>query len=136
MKYRWFAAATAVLTLASAWSCGGGGGGSSSPTTPTPVTSGPPTITITSNAGARSFSPNPATLGGQMVIFRNTSTEVHRVRLNDGSLDTGDIAPGASSQALLMPTAGTNYHCSLHPTMIGAVSPPNAPPPPCTGEYC
>ena len=71
-----------------------------------------------------------------MVTFRNGDTVVHRVRLNDGSLDTGDIAPGATSQAVLMPMGGTNYHCSLHPSMIGAVSPPNAPPPACVGEYC
>ena len=71
-----------------------------------------------------------------MVTFRNSDSIVHRVRLNDGSLDTGDIAPGNSSQALPMPMAGTNHHCSLHPTMIGAVASPGAPPPPCVGEYC
>ena len=70
-------------------------------------------------------------------MFRNADREVHRVRLNDGTLDTGDIAPGATSQPLMMPLAGTNYHCSLHPSMIGAVGPASGEPPPaCQGEYC
>jgi plastocyanin len=136
MQWRMFPGLAAVLGLVAVCGCGGGGG-SSNPTTPSPTTSGPPTIVITSNNGARSFSPNPASLGGQMVVFRNSDTVVHRVRLNDGTLDTGDIAPGASSTALLMPSAGTNYHCSLHPSMIGAVGPTSgAPPPACQGEYC
>jgi hypothetical protein len=40
-----------------------------------------------------------------MVTFKNSDSVTHRVVLNDGSLDTGNIAPGASSQALLMPQA-------------------------------
>lgn len=126
--------ATAILTLVGAVSCGGGSG---SPTGPSSSPAGPVTITITSNNGTQSFSPNPAAFGGQSVVFRNSDSVVHRVRLNDGSLDTGDIAPGATSQALRMPTAGTNYHCSVHPTMIGAVGPSGgAPPPICVGDYC
>ncbi len=135
MRLRTFTAA-AILVLTSASGCGGGSG-SSSPTAPSPGATGPATISITSNNGARSFTPNPAALGGMMVTFRNSDTVVHRVRLNDGSLDTGDLAPGATSAALLMPTSGTNYHCSLHTTMIGAVGPSGgAPPPTCVGDYC
>jgi plastocyanin len=87
--------------------------------------------------GAQSFSPNPASAGGQMVVFRNADSIPHRVLLNDGSVDTGDIAPGATSRAVRMPDNGTNYHCSLHPTMIGAVNPvAGGPPPMCEGIYC
>jgi plastocyanin len=71
-----------------------------------------------------------------MVVFRNTDTVVHRVRLNDLSLDTGDIAPGATSTAVRMPVAGTNYHCMLHTSMIGAVAATGSAPPRCTGDYC
>jgi plastocyanin len=135
MQRRIVTAAAGVLVLVSAWSCGGGSSGGG-PTSPSPGGTVASTITITSNNGAQSFSPNPAALGGTMVAFRNGDSVVHRVRLNDGTLDTGDIAPGATSQPLLMPMAGTNYHCMLHPTMIGAVAPPGLPPPPCTGDYC
>jgi plastocyanin len=86
--------------------------------------------------GTQAFSPNPASFGGQSVVFKNNDSITHRVVLNDGSVDTGDIAPGATSRAVVMPTAGTNYHCSLHPGMIGAVAGGSGPPPACTGLYC
>ena len=95
------------------------------------------TITIVTQNGAQSFSPNPASAGGQQVVFKNSDTVVHRVVLNDGSIDTGDIAPGASSRVVTMPVAGTNYHCSLHANMIGAVQAASGGgAPPCTGPYC
>ena len=125
---RVLAAAAAGLILSA---CGGGGG--STPSGPNP---GPITITITRQNGAQSFSPNPASAGGQAVVFRNADTVVHRVRLNDGSIDTGNIAPGATSAQVEMPAQGTNYHCSLHPDMIGAVSGTSGAPPPCEGPYC
>jgi len=128
---RALAAAAAIVAGLGASSCGGG---SSSPTTP----SAPNilTITITRQNGAQSFSPNPASAGGEMVVFRNTDSIVHRVQLNDGSIDTGNLAPGATSNAVLMPGSGTNYHCSLHPEMVGAVSGTAGGPPPCEGPYC
>ena len=120
------------IAILAGWSCGGGS--SSPPTTPTPTTL---TILITGQKGAQSFSPNPATAGGQMVVFRNTDTEAHLVRLNDLSVDWGVIAPGATSQPFRMPVEGSNYHCNLHPTMIGSVNPEaGGTPPRCTGEYC
>ena len=138
MRHRMLTGA-AILALATAIGCGGGGYSGSTPTSPSPApvaTGAANTIVITGNSGSRSFTPNPATLGGQLVVFRNSDSVVHRVRLNDGTLDTGDIAPGATSSPLAMPGAGTNYHCTLHPSMIGAVAPPGLPPPPCVGEYC
>ena len=124
--------AAVVVALAGAGGCGGGSGTPSSPSS----SSNPITITIVGERGGQSFSPNPASAGGEMVVFRNNDTVVHRVRLNDLSIDTGDIAPGATSRAVRMPQAGTNYHCFLHLTMVGAVSGATTPPPPCTGLYC
>jgi plastocyanin len=132
-------AAAAVAASLVVSSCGGGGG--SSPTNPSPTPTPTPTpnaltITITSQNGSQSFSPNPASAGGQLVVFRNADTIPHRVQLNDGSIDTGTIAPGATSSAVMMPTAGTHYHCTLHPAMTGAVSGMAGDPPPCVGIYC
>lgn len=120
--------AAVVVALAS---CGGG-----SPTPSGPGPTGPMTITILGERGVQSFSPNPALAAGQTVVFRNNDSVVHRVRLNDLSIDTGDIAPGATSRQVVMPVTGTNYHCFLHPAMIGAVGSAGAEPPPCTGLYC
>lgn len=124
----------AAVVLGSMTAQTGCGGGSSTPSSPAPP--GTTTISIVGERGSQSFSPNPASAAGQMVVFRNTDSVVHRVRLNDLSIDTGDIAPGATSNPVRMPPAGTNYHCSLHPTMIGAVNSGSSPPPPCTGIYC
>ena len=127
---RMLTAAAIVIAAAGALSCGG----SSSPTSPS--TSNVLTITINRQNGAQSFSPNPASAGGEMVVFRNVDSIVHRVQLNDGTIDTGNIAPGGTSAAVLMPASGTNYHCSIHPDMIGAVNGTTGGPPPCQGPYC
>jgi len=117
------------------WRCGGGG--SSSPTGPSQTTTGAATININGQNGTQAFAPNPASLGGQSVVFKNNDSTAHRIVLNDGTMDTGDIAPGATSRSVTMPGAGTNYHCTIHPGMIGSVNPASGgAPPPCEGAYC
>ena len=111
-------------------------GGYNNPNPTTPGATGPITITIVGERGAQSFTPNPASAAGQLVVFKNNDTIVHRVLLNDANIDTGDIAPGATSRAVAMPAAGTNYHCTVHPAMVGAVGGSTTPPPTCTGQYC
>ena len=124
-------AAAAAAVLVGVYACGGSYNSPNEPA-PTAVV----TIGIVGERGAQSFSPNPATAAGRRVVFKNNDSVVHRVQLNDLSIDTGDIQPGATSREVTMPATGTNYHCFLHPTMIGAVGAPAAPPPACTGQYC
>ena len=131
----------ALLTVAvAAAGCGGGGG--DSPTTPTSPSPGGSTSTVTINivatSGAQSYNPNPAMqTQGVTVAWRNSDGVIHRIVANDGSFDTGDLAPGVTSRALSVSAAGVNYHCSLHPEMIGAIgSTQGQGPPPCTGQYC
>jgi plastocyanin len=120
----------------------GCGSGYDSPTAPdgggqTPPPSGASTVAIVGDRGAQSFNPNPVTLGsGRMVSWRNSDGTVHRIVANDGSFDTGNIAAGATSGAITLSTDGANYHCSLHPGMIGAISAASGVPPPCMGQYC
>ena len=116
------AAAMAALTLGAA-ACSGGYG-TSSPTSPS--NDQPPTgaviIDVVGINGARSFSPNPATVPtGQTVVWRNIDTTTHRVVLNDGRLDTGNIPPGSVSAPMTLGAPG-GYHCSIHPEMIGTIS--------------
>jgi plastocyanin len=127
MQFRVFVVSvTCSLPLA----CGGG----STPSSPSSQT---PTINIVGQTGAQAFTPNPAQFGGQMVVFRNSHVVTHRVVLNDGTVDTGDIPPGGTSRPVMMPAGGTNYHCAIHPGMIGAVNTQSgAPPPACEGEFC
>ena len=136
IRLRMYGVAAAIVALSA---CGGGGsygGSSSTPTSPSTTGGNVVTITIRGQNGTQSFSPNPASAGGQMVVFRNADTTTHRVVLNDGTIDTGNIAPGATSQAVQMPADGTNYHCSLHAGMVGAVAATSGDAPPCTGAYC
>ena len=119
--------ATLSVAVASA-GCGG-----SSTTSPSGSI---PTITITGQTSPF-FTPNPAAFGGQSVVFKNADSITHHVVLNDGTLDTGDIAPGATSAPVVMPGAGTNYHCAIHPGMIGAVAASGGGgAPACEGQYC
>ena len=94
--------------------------------TPTPAPTPPSVVTINVVGvnGAQSFAPNPATLpAGQMVVWHNIDSIVHRVVLNDGSLDTANLAPGASSQPMSINTGSGPYHCSIHPSMVGTIVP-------------
>jgi plastocyanin len=137
-----FAAGAGVLTaLALSIGCGGGGGGGngggnpSGPSNP-PAPSGA-TITIVGSAGAQAFNPNPAGMpSARSVTWRNDDNEVHRIVANDNSFDTGNIAPGATSSAVTLPANGVRYHCTLHPTMVGAVNDTAGTTPPCSGLYC
>ena len=124
----WKFATASVLTLGlGMWGCSGGGyssGSPDNPAAPTPATSNEVvTIDVVAINGAQSFSPNPATLpAGQMVVWRNVNNTTHRVVLNDRSVDTGDLAPGTSSRPMAIGAAGAEYHCSIHPEMIGSIN--------------
>ena len=115
------AASMAAMVLGS-FACGGYDG--SSPASPSG--SAPPAGAIVINVigvnGSQSFSPNPATVpAGQAVVWHNVDAIVHRVVLNAGQLDTGNIGPGAFSEAMTLGTPGP-YHCSIHPAMVGTIT--------------
>jgi plastocyanin len=130
---RVFVASMMVAFSLGAWGCGSSTYPSGNPTTPTPTptptatptptpATGVVTINVVRENGAQSFSPNPATLpAGQMVVWHNIDSVTHRVVLNNGSLDTGDLASGASSQPMSINTGSGPYHCSIHPSMVGTI---------------
>ncbi|HTL00816.1 MAG TPA: hypothetical protein VL243_01260 [Vicinamibacterales bacterium] len=134
-----------ILAAAALWAvgCGGGGGGAySAPTTPSPAptttpstgstTSANVTIAITGSAGNTAFSPNPApAAAGQNVAFKNNDGTVHHLVADNGTWDSGNIAPGASSGTLsVTSTNALTFHCTIHPTMVGSINGSSAPPPP------
>ena len=128
-----------VASLLMCSGCGGGSGYGGNPGGPSPPpSSGGAIISIVGDRGAQSFTPNPGSAGvDQTVVWRNNDTVTHRIVFNDSTLDSGDIPPGGSSRAMQPPVAGANYHCSIHPGMIGSVRPSSGgEPPPCTGTYC
>ena len=116
------------LVAAALAACGGGGyGGSSnsgSPSAPS-GTSASMTVAISGVRGAQSFTPNPLSAqSGQTVAWKNNDSLVHHIVFNDGSLDTGDLAPGATSRAFGIGAGAAQYHCSIHPEMVGSVNAP------------
>ena len=122
------------------WGCGGGysSGSSGNPMSPTPSTAaGVVTINVVAINGAQSFSPNPATLpAGQTIVWHNVDNVTHHVLLNDGSVDTGDLLPGASSRPMPVGGGGGPYHCAIHPVMVGSINQSAGSQQPCTGAYC
>jgi plastocyanin len=99
-----FGIVVCVLAGALASACGGSSGPSTSPT-PTGGGSGGSsnvvTITIKGVNGKLSFDPNPATVqAGQVVVFKNADVVTHHVMLDDKSMETTDIAAGASNKQL------------------------------------
>ena len=138
MNWRVSVTVSALFASVAATSgCGGSGSTATTPSATTPAATSSPTITIVGQNGTQAFTPNPASFGGQQVVFKNNDRVAHRVVLNDGSVDTGEIAPGATSRAVAIPSAGTNYHCAIHLGMIGSsAAAAGAPPPACEGPYC
>jgi plastocyanin len=141
MTNRWVVGAVLIVTttfLAAA--CGSGT--SYNPTSPGPTTGGgggsnnATTISIVGISGSNSYSPNPASVAqGSTVVWKNNDTRTHRIVMDDGSLDTGNIGPGASSAAMTLGASGS-YHCTIHPSMVGSINGSTSNQPPCQGAYC
>jgi plastocyanin len=133
-------AGTVIAVSLGLWGCGGSGYSNEkgNPTSPTPLgNSDVVTINVVAINGAQSFSPNPSTVpAGQKVVWHNVDNITHRVVLNDQSVDTGNLAPGASSQAMTIGGSGGQYHCSIHPVMIGSINQDTQMTPSCQGPYC
>ena len=92
---------------------------------PTPTAPPPPprlVITIVTNGGSMSYSPNPATARvGQRIVWVNADAATHTATADGGAFDTGFLAPGASSGALTLPAGRFPYHCGIHPSMVAAL---------------
>jgi plastocyanin len=98
--------------------CGGDDNNSGNPTAPSDAI----VIDVVAINGAQSFSPNPSSVpDGKNVVWHNVDNVTHRVVLDDRSIDTGNISPGAFSSAMMLTTVG-GYHCTLHPEMVGTVT--------------
>ena len=126
-----------VVSAATIAACACGSASSTpAPTTPTPTPapSAPAatTVLIVGSSGNTAFSPNPVQVaGGAQLTFRNNDSILHRIVVDGGGPEVGDIAPGATSQAItIQSTAAKTFHCLLHPTMVGSINGTSAPAPP------
>ena len=100
-------------------------------TTPTPVATPTPVSTPTPSLAAQVTISNLAfdsmtVLVGTSVTWINTDTVAHTATADPSSgfqFNTGNIAPGATSQPIAFTKAGTFlYHCNIHTTMHGTIA--------------
>ena len=112
-----------VMTLIFVAACSNSGGSAA----PTAATSAAPAAPAGA-AGAvtiKDFAFNPATTtatAGSKVTWTNSDTTAHTVTFDDGSADSGNIAPGSTFDHTFA-TAGTfAYHCTIHSQMKGTVT--------------
>ena len=79
-------------------------------------------IKIAEINGPNSFYPSPATVQADgTIVWRNVDTVTHHLVLDDGTVDTGTLAPGTTSQPETVAPGNRTYHCTIHPSMVGTV---------------
>ena len=105
------AAAALLVSTIGLSACGGGSGPTGSP--------GPGIVLIKNFA----FSPSHlAVAPGTTITVKNVDTSTHTLTANDGSFDTGSIAPGHSA-TFRAPKAGNySFHCAFHQFMTGTLT--------------
>ena len=81
-------------------------------------------VTIQGNNGSNSYAPNSVSMRvGQTIGWHNADSITHTATQDSGGFNTGTLAAGATSAAMMMNTAGTfTYHCTIHPGMVGTVN--------------
>jgi plastocyanin len=60
-------------------------------------------------------------VSGSTVTWTNTDNTIHTVTTEDGTINSGDIAPGASFSKTFMATGTYNYHDAHNTTMMGVL---------------
>ena len=135
--------AAAIATALLAMSCGGGGGGST-PTTPSnPGTGGggrhPVGRHDRDHRPGRQAGVHSEPGDGRGRPARRVQEQRHGRApcvLDDGTVQTPDIAPGATSAAVAI-GSNKSYHCTIHPGMVGGFNGTEVEPPPnCNQAYC
>jgi plastocyanin len=119
----------ASIVLVGVAACGGGYSGSA-PTGPS--TGGDnnnnsgTSVSVVSGAEFKTttaYAPNPVVINaGGTVTWTNNDTTTHTSTGDDGSWNSGSIAPGAKFSRTFATAGSYKYHCSFHPGMIGTVT--------------
>ncbi len=116
-----------VVALAiTASACGSTYSAPSAPTSMSSNTGGGAPVSIVMGASTlttTAFAPNTVTIAaGGSVTWTNNDTVTHTSTANNGSWNSGSIAPGGSFTATLTTPGSYTYHCAIHPGMVGTVT--------------
>jgi plastocyanin len=105
--------------------------GSSGSAAPTAATSQTGSIPPAAPAGGATdvaikdfaFTPAATTVAaGGKVTWTNNDTTAHTVTFDDGSADSGNLAPGATFDHTFATAGSFAYHCTIHSQMKGTVT--------------
>lgn len=66
--------------------------------------------------------PEIAVKAGQVVKWKNDGSEAHTVTADDGSFDSGSMAPGAEFRCTFSKPGTFSYKCTPHPWATGKVT--------------
>ncbi len=103
----------------------GCGSSPSAPSAPPPSGGGgnPSVIAIVGSSGSQAFTPNPDSVSnGGTFDFRNSDSNTHHIVADNGSFDTGTLPPGATSGVYAAGSGAIQYHCTIHPSMVGSIN--------------
>ncbi len=87
-----------------------------------------PAAAATSSATAVkaiNFAFQPQTLSvkvGTVVTFQNNDSATHTFTANDGTFDSGRIAPGQSFSFTFASAGSFAFHCQIHSSMTGTIT--------------
>lgn len=79
----------------------------------------------TVNAVIANFSFSPGNIlanVGNNVVWTNNDSVAHTITADDGSFNSGPIAPGTSYTHVFSTAGIVQYHCSIHTSMHGVVT--------------
>ena len=105
----------------------GGSSAPSSPSNPSSSGSGPTTyqVNIVEGGSTDDWGYDPAALEvgvGDTVVWTNTGSADHTVTADDGSFDSGMIAPGGTWEFTFDEVGEFSYKCDPHPFMVASIS--------------
>ena len=127
MMRRLTTAAFIVVTLVALAACSGSA--ASAPPAAAPSQAGSPAPAGSAGGSTAvqmkglAFDPTSLTVPtGSKVTWTNNDTTAHTVTFDDGSADSGNIAPGSTFDHTFAAAGTFAYHCTIHAFMKGTVT--------------
>ena len=118
------ATATFIVVAMLALAACGGTSGSTAPTAATSQAPAAPAGGATA-VSIKDFAFSPASDSvptGSKVTWTNNDTTAHTVTFDDGSADSGNLAPGSTFDHTFASAGTFAYHCAIHSQMHGTVT--------------
>ena len=79
-------------------------------------------VSDASKLGDKAYDPSPITISqGDIVVWVNNDFGIHTVTENNNIFSSQDLRPDETFEYMFDKSGSLDYHCKLHPTMIGKV---------------